>query len=162
MAKGQFPNIKSTLTKAEIFSDMDIQFAMFVERFSAGEDPNVFLAAALVSRATGNGDICLNLKTLTETVVFEAPNGSDRIICPPLDRWQENLLASPAVGRPGDTCPLILDNSGRLYLYRYWEYEKKLADSIRQRAEGEQQDFNSQELAPNLNMLFPISALNCS
>jgi exodeoxyribonuclease V alpha subunit len=140
-----------------IFSDIDIHFARFIGRFSTNEktEPELSLAAALVSRATGEGDICLNLATLAGTVVSEKPDGSDRLTCPPLDRWQQNLLANPAVGRPGDACPLILDNSGRLYLYRYWNYEKKLADAIRQRAAGEQQDFNSRELAQSLDLLFP-------
>jgi exodeoxyribonuclease V alpha subunit len=147
----------SILKESGIFSDIDIHFAGFIGRFSANgqPDPLLLLAAALVSRATANGDICLNLETVAETIIFEKPNGSHRLICPPLARWQEHLLASPAVGRPGDIRPLILDNHNRLYLYRYWEYEKKLSDAIRQRAAGEQQDFNSQELARNLNMLFP-------
>ena len=155
MANGKSPNIISILKTTGLFSDIDIHFARFIERFSAGEDPNVFLAAALVSRATGNGDICLNLEALAETIIFDRPDGTDRLRCPPVDRWQENLLASPAVGRPGSTRPLILDNHHRLYLYRYWEYEKKLSDSIRQRSVGELQDFNSRELARNLKTLFP-------
>lgn len=155
MAKGKLQNIKTILNASGIFSDIDIHFARFIERLSAREDPSVFLAAALVSRATGNGDICLNLEAEAETIVFEKPDRSDRLICPPLDRWQEKLLASPAVGRPGGVRPLILDKQNRLYLYRYWEYEKKLSDSIRHRAAGELQDFNSRELTRNLQMLFP-------
>ena len=155
MPRATQQNIKSSLKTSGIFSEIDIHFARFIERFSTSEDPNVFLAAALVSRATGNGDICLNLETVAATLIFEASDGSGRLICPPLDRWQENLLASPAVGRPGSIRPLILDSRNRLYLYRYWEYEKKLADSIRLRAADELQDFNCRELARNLQTLFP-------
>ncbi|HUH65547.1 MAG TPA: exodeoxyribonuclease V subunit alpha, partial [Syntrophales bacterium] len=36
-------------------------------------------------------------------------------------------------GRPGDYKPLILDNRARLYLYRYWDYERTLADFIKGR-----------------------------
>jgi exodeoxyribonuclease V alpha subunit len=155
MAKGTLQNITSILNTSGIFSDIDIHFARFIERLSVREDPSVLLAAALVSRTTGNGDICLDLDAQAEAIVFEKPNGSDRLICPPLDRWQESLFASPAVGRPGDVCPLILDKQNRLYLYRYWKYEKNLSDSIRHRAAGELQDFNSRELMRNLQMLFP-------
>ena len=158
MANGNLQNIKSIISTAGQFSDIDIHFAGFIERFSAGDDPDVFLAAALVSRATGNGDICLDLEALAETVVLDKPDGSVRLRCPPLDRWQKDLLASPAVGRPGDRCPLILDNRHRLYLYRYWQYENNLADSIRQRAAGERQDVNLRELARTLTTLFPSPA----
>lgn len=149
-------NRVAELRNSGVFSDIDLHFARFIEGFSAKEDPDVFLAAALISRATGNGDVCLNLEDVAETITLDSLDGSDRLICPPLDRWQESLLASPAVGAPGSTCPLILDDHNRLYLYRYWEYEQKLADSIRRRAEGELQDFNSSELQQNLDLLFPI------
>ena len=41
---------------------------------------------------------------------------------------------SPVVGRPGDFRPLILDERGRLYLYRYWDYERRLAENLLARA----------------------------
>ena len=47
--------------------------------------------------------------------------------------WRSILRDSPVVGKPGEYKPLILDHRGRLYLFRYWEYEKKLADAIKQR-----------------------------
>jgi exodeoxyribonuclease V alpha subunit len=143
------------LKNSGIFSDIDLHFAGFIGRFSADDEPAVCLAAALVSRATANGDICLNLASLAETNVLERSSASGRMMCPPLDPWRERLLASPAVGRPGDMRPLILDRANRLYLYRYWEYENELAQSIRQRAAGELQDFNSRELMQHLNALFP-------
>jgi len=145
----------TALKNSGIFSDIDLHFAGFIGRFSTADEPAVCLAAALVSRATANGDICLNLANLAETNILERVSDSDQMICPPLDPWQEKLLASPAVGRPGDMRPLILDRANRLYLYRYWEYEYELAQSIRQRAVGELQDFNSRELMQHLNALFP-------
>jgi exodeoxyribonuclease V alpha subunit len=44
--------------------------------------------------------------------------------------WQEALLKSSVVGRPGELKPLILDDALRLYLFRYWEYEKDLLDFL--------------------------------
>ncbi len=46
----------------------------------------------------------------------------------------EALRRSKVVGRPGEVHPLILDNSNRLYLYRYWQYEQRLAKAILERA----------------------------
>ena len=42
---------------------------------------------------------------------------------------REALLASGMVGTPDapDTCPLILDADGRVYLHRYFDYERRLA-----------------------------------
>jgi exodeoxyribonuclease V alpha subunit len=44
------------------------------------------------------------------------------------------LRDSPVVARPGELRPLVLDDAGRLYLYRYWEYEKRLAEDLLTRA----------------------------
>jgi exodeoxyribonuclease V alpha subunit len=142
----------------DFFSEIDIHFARFITRFSAAENPDLFLAAALVSRATGNGDICLDLKATAGALLFDRQDDSSTTLCPSLDRWRHQLLSSPAVGRPGDACPLILDDRNRLYLYRYWEYEKKLADFIRQQTEGELQDYNPRKLKQSIHRLFPSGA----
>jgi exodeoxyribonuclease V alpha subunit len=138
-----------------LFSDLDIHFGRFIARFSDNQDPEIFLGAALTSKATGNGDICLDLESTADTILFDQHNHTERLICPPLARWREKLLSSPAVGKPGDRCPLILDNRHRLYLYRYWEYEKKLAESIRQRALGEAPNIKLKKLRQYLIKLFP-------
>ena len=147
--------IKSSLSAAGIFSDIDIHFASFIAQFSADEEPNVFLAAALVSRATNSGDICLELDAAAETQFIEKLTGTTAVIFPSLADWRKQLLTFPAVGRPGDRCPLILDARNRLYLYRYWQYENKLGAAIRQRANGELQDFNPRQIAFALKRLFP-------
>ncbi len=142
----------------EYFSEIDIHFARFITRFSGAENPDLFLGAALVSRSTGNGDICLDLESTAGTLLVERHDDSVTTMCPSLDRWRQQLLSSPAVGRPGDACPLILDDRDRLYLYRYWEYEKKLADFIRQRTQGELQDFDPRKLKQSIHRLFPAGS----
>jgi exodeoxyribonuclease V alpha subunit len=44
------------------------------------------------------------------------------------------LRACPVVGSPGEFKPLILDPAGRLYLHRYWRYERDLAENLTARA----------------------------
>ena len=160
MPQGNLHNLESNLNTAGLFSEIDIHFARFIERFSENEEPDIFLAAALASRATGGGDICLDLNTAAGTKLIEKQDGGVAVVCPPLGRWRKTLNASPAVGNPGDKCPLILDARNRLYLYRYWSYEYKLSESIRQRAKGELQDFNSRSLKNALNRLFPSDEAN--
>jgi exodeoxyribonuclease V alpha subunit len=46
------------------------------------------------------------------------------------------LKKNRAVGSPDDGRPLVLDQAGRLYLRRYWEYEKSLAHAILNRCDG--------------------------
>ena len=55
-------NSIKNLRKNGLLSEIDIHFAKFINDFSAVEDPDVFLAAALVSHATGTGDSCFNLE----------------------------------------------------------------------------------------------------
>jgi len=138
-----------------LFSDIDIHFARFIMRFSADGDPDIFLGAALASRATANGDICLDLHSVSSTSLFEKHDAPDTVVCPPLVQWRQKLYSSSAVGKPGDKCPLILDDRSRLYLYRYWEYEKKLSAAIRERVKGELQEFDYPELKQRLKRLFP-------
>lgn len=95
-------------------ADIDRHFADFVCRLGGSGDPVLWRAAALASNATGRGNICLDLSLL----------GAEA------EDWAERLHAFPVVGRPGEVAPLVLDQSGRLYLHRYWEYESRLAENI--------------------------------
>ncbi len=154
MTKRKLQKIESILNAAGIFSDIDIHFARFIAHFSTDGESNIFLAAALASRATGNGDICLDLNAAAATALSEQQDGAVVLNCPPLADWHRTLISSPAVGQPGDRRPLILDADNRLYLYRYWEYENLLSNILRQRARGELQDFDSGKLKNTLKRLF--------
>jgi exodeoxyribonuclease V alpha subunit len=112
------------------FSALDRHFARFISRFGGAHSEALYAAAALVSRATGNGDVCLDLQAWAGQPVAGLPLPA----CPPLDSWLAALGAASAVGRPGDRRPLVLDENHRLYLYRYWDYESSLAARIRERA----------------------------
>jgi len=62
---------------------------------------------------------------------------------PAADRWIAALRSSPAVGRPGERRPLVLDDANRLYLHRYWEYESRLAARILDRAGSRRRTWTS-------------------
>src|SRR5512136_2000579 len=98
------------LDRIEELSALDRRFAGFIGAFSNTPDPLVVLAAALTSRAAARGDVCLDLTD---------PTGLDPATLPSRDEWVAALKRSPAVGRHGQKCPLVLDDHGRLYLYRY-------------------------------------------
>ena len=122
------------------FSKIDIHFARLVHRIDNRNSPEVYLSAVLVSSVTRQKHVCLDLKSTAGKPVFEDETDNNLILCPDLDSWLNELKKSRAIGSPGDFKPLILDNRLRLYLYRYWEYESKLAKFLKKHAI---KDFNN-------------------
>ena len=137
-----------------IFSELDLHFARLMERLSSEQAPELFFASALVSRATGEGHICLDLSALEGKPLFTDGPGTGVFVCPKLRAWRKELEAKGVVGRPGDYRPLILDDRSRLYLYRYWEYEKTLADDLRGRMAKEIDEIDVPLLKDGLSRLF--------
>ncbi len=74
-------------------------------------------AAAAVSAATSEGHVCLSLQELGVSLNMDSAT------------LQTTLMASGVVGTPEHpgAMPLILDDEGRLYLHRYFDYERRLA-----------------------------------
>lgn len=148
-----------------LLSDLDLHFARFVARLAGENTPlpagegvgaraALELAAALASHATGQGDICVNLRQWARRWNFMAGEALP-FVPPPIGDWLGILRASPVVGRPGERHPLVLDPRGRLYLYRYWEYEHRLADALLQRAGEIPAILDEARLCADLDRLFP-------
>lgn len=107
------------LTGNDALSPIDEHFARLLTRL-AGSGGRLAEIAAHTSRWIRDGHSCLDLKVLAAQL-----GRNDE-----LDGWYEMLRKSPVVGRPGDWRPLILDDAGRLYLYRYWDYERRIGDAL--------------------------------
>jgi exodeoxyribonuclease V alpha subunit len=137
-------------------SELDVHFARLIGRLG-GEDGAVSLAAALASQATGRGHICLDLAAIAGRPVAEDDPEAGPT-APPLGPWLAALRGSPAVGRPGDFAPLVLDDAGRLYLHRYWAYERAVADDLTRRLADEPGDVDLPRLRAGLDRLFPKQA----
>jgi exodeoxyribonuclease V alpha subunit len=114
-----------------LFSDINLHFAEFVAG-RCGGNAEVFIAAAIVSRACSEGHICIDLQDLDPRI-----SGVMEMV-PPACRdaalWGETLVESGAAAEPGGFAPLVLEKPSRLYLFRYWHYERELAESIISRA----------------------------
>lgn len=67
----------------------------------------------------------------------------------------DGLRASRLAGAPGAATPLILDNAGRLYLHRYWQYEHRLAKALRERIAAPPLVVDEAELQAGLTRCFP-------
>jgi exodeoxyribonuclease V alpha subunit len=140
------------LTSAGAISSLDIHFARFLERLNGVRSSGLVLAAALVSAHVRQGHICIGLKNIGGKSMEGAAQLGP---LPGPGAWCAELAKTKVVGRPGEYKPLVLDDAGRLYLYRYWEYQRKLADNLRARI-GETAALPSPgALKDQLDRLFP-------
>ncbi len=142
------------LQQTGVFSELDLHFARLMTRLSNEKAPELFIAAALVSRATGEGHICMDLSTFEGKPISMNGAAEGNFVCPELRAWRQCLESQSVVGRPGDYRPLILDDHSRLYLYRYWEYEKILAEDLKRRGAGEIDEISFPLLKDGLSRLF--------
>jgi exodeoxyribonuclease V alpha subunit len=143
------------LNESGVFSGLDVHFASLMEKMSGTSSPSLRLAAALVSRNTREGHICLNLPAMAGERMTQAGDFAETIACPGLHVWKKELLQREVVGRPGEYKPLILDNKDRLYLFRYWEYQEKLARLIHCRINEKGSPFRMALLKEGLSRAFP-------
>ncbi len=139
--------------KSGRFSNLDIHFASFIDRLDGRNIPEIYLAAALVSSSRSQGHICLDLKSVAGKYLFDDGDGNP-IISPDLSDWLEKLHKSSVIGKPGEFKPLILDDDSKLYLYRYWDYQDKLANFIKDRIEIEQTKHNLELINKRLDQFF--------
>jgi exodeoxyribonuclease V alpha subunit len=104
-------------------------FALHVEQWArrlGADEAAVKLArqaARALSLATASGHVCLPLHELQGRL------DEDEV---PLVTLRQGLLDSGVVGTPEspDPRPLVLDTEGRLYLHRYFDLERRLAQRL--------------------------------
>ncbi|MEJ3663243.1 exodeoxyribonuclease V subunit alpha [Pseudomonas fragi] len=155
---------------------LDKAFVAFLHERDPQGDPLVLLAAALTSHQLGHGHVCLDLfETLKEPdfALSLPPEGdvqTGAMLLPSQllealdgEAWCKALQASSLVEHAGQSSadavsrPLVLSER-RLYLRRYWTYERRIDGALRQRlavAEATPAD-----LPARLNGLFGIPAQN--
>jgi exodeoxyribonuclease V alpha subunit len=110
--------------------------------------PDVLLAAALALRAPQHGHVCVELGTVAATtmVAEDAAVDADALEWPEPGTWRAMLADSPLVRvrsegtprredlEPEQDRPLVLVGD-RLYLDRYWRYERRVAAVLAARAQ---------------------------
>ncbi|MCF5224830.1 exodeoxyribonuclease V subunit alpha [Pseudomonas syringae] len=149
---------------------LDRAFVAFLSDLDPQADPLVLVAAALTSHQLGHGHVCLDLyETLKEPdfALSLPPEGDQQggaMLLPSqllaaLDgaAWCQALARSMLVAQATDSSaealqkPLVLAER-RLYLRRYWTYERRIAAALRRRLE--QADAPPDDLPQRLNALF--------
>lgn len=148
------PTVIQTLHAAGRITDLDHQFTRFLARKADESAPDVLLAVCLASHWTGNGNVCVSLPALAGEPLFETGDEPEPLIGPALGDWRKALRRSTLIGRPGEFRPLILDRANRLYLYRYWDYEQRLAEALRSRAAAPPPVLDETRLRVDLEHLF--------
>jgi len=109
---------------------VDLHFARRMEALAGGDTPELLLAAALVSHRVGEGDVCLDLEQCRELPLLHGDGDTGGPWVPAPEVWIDALGTRSVVGRPGGRASLILDRHGRLYLGRYWWFERQVADAL--------------------------------
>ncbi|HEX2827254.1 MAG TPA: exodeoxyribonuclease V subunit alpha [Burkholderiales bacterium] len=137
-------------TSGEVeLDDIDVHFARTIARLARCDRAELAAAAALASRATADGDVCVRLADFAGRSV-----PAFGVIAPGADDWMRLLRECDVVGEPGSFRPLVLDGAGRLYLHRYWDYERRVADDLSARA-VDAGDVNDKLLRDGLKRYFP-------
>lgn len=134
------------LVRRGALADLDAHFAAFLLGKARQPSPALALAACMVSNATAQGHVCIDLAQLAGTPVLD-----DEMQAPPLDEWRDALLGSGVVG---EGAPLVLEGD-RLYLHRYWRYEREVADALMARAAAPIELPDDRIIAAALERWFP-------
>lgn len=133
-----------------VLRSLDLAFAQFIAECDPAADASLLWLAALASRQLGDGHPCLDLRALPALAQEQAWP----------DAWLEQLsnvpapvsrLVADAQGMP-EHAPLVLDRH-RLYLRRYWNYERRIAEGIAARLDDAM--LPAVALRDELQRLFP-------
>ena len=141
---------------------------------TAGDPDNdrdlLALTAALLSRERGRGHSCILPRAWAGRpfpgVDADIEDLNDGTAAPPptlpsLDAWWDTLRRSPLVGDGRRPTPLVAEG-GRLYFYRYWRAEQRLAGRLRGLLDGsnhgaDPSPLDAEAVAPLFQQLFPTS-----
>lgn len=121
------------LRRSGCLRPVDVALADWIVRALPGASDDAALAAALAARAVAAGHSAMALDATPEWLA-----GFGEGDVPPLpdtQAWRAALADSPAVhvhttDAPTALLPLVLDAQGRVYLRRYFEYERRLARAL--------------------------------
>ena len=143
---------------AEGFARHAVRWAI-AEGADAGVAAAVGHAATALSLAVSEGHVCLMLAALAAAPTLAGDDAPAMRL--DVAGWRATLLASGIVGTPEapGALPLILDADDRLYLHRYFDYERRLARRLTQaRRAGARDAVASPELRARLTELFAANA----
>lgn len=127
-------------------ADLSLEFARFVARLAGpAATVELLVAAALASQQVADGNTCADLRALLANPAAGAEDELHALLPAGLDlagwtaalRHFPGIVGAPPAGDDPVRTPLVLDGAGRLYLGRYFAYEREVARGLRALAERE-------------------------
>jgi len=136
-----------------ILDGLDVRFARALGRLGGVDDPRVLLAAALANRAPRAGHVGIELRGAAD--LLSSPK-EDPVELPEPGAWEAAVVACSSLVRdPGEErrTPLVWAG-GALYLDRYWDYQRRLANAVLARVDGPAPAVDESWLRQALDRLF--------
>lgn len=139
-------------------------FADFIFRQAVGTEvqrETAAFTAAIASRQLSAGHICIDLNHGADFYVHRLELGEAGNMLPePMknkEDWKAALLASNIAALNSGSRPLVIEpDTDKLYLQRYWSYERLIAERLISMASCENKI--SEELKEAMSVLFPHKA----
>jgi exodeoxyribonuclease V alpha subunit len=131
---------------------LDRHFADFIVKESGKTAAMLKHVVSLLSNAVVNDHICLNLEDIAGKEILI---DGEEVNVPKLEELYKSLSKMPVVSAKGEFRPLIIEGKERLYLYRYWKYERDLARIILDKSAMICEIRDKKLLGKGLNRLFP-------
>ncbi len=146
---------RSVLSSIGLPSAFDYALADSLRQRGPANEPWLRELIAQLSAAVQQGHSCLPLQELCDE--FASSALADHGVFCSAEQLHERLRASGLVGNPGAKLPLICDGRN-LYLRRYFEYERRIAENLLQRTCGNPAMLESSEWHEQIEKLFPANA----
>ncbi|MCB9684390.1 MAG: exodeoxyribonuclease V subunit alpha [Alphaproteobacteria bacterium] len=140
------------LQELGLLDGLDVRFARALGRLGGTDDDRVLLAAALANRAPRVGHVGIEFRAAHTLSTEEHP-----LELPDPDDWEAAVVACTTLVRRPDEArrtPLVVAD-GALYLDRYWDYQRRLADAVRARLDAPPPTVDEAWLQDALDTLFP-------
>lgn len=156
-------SVLDAFVAARILDPLAVQFARGMARLVAEPPADaVLLGLAAASAAVNRGHVCCALPEAASLLPPDVEGAAAPEVEPPTwpepEAWRDALARSELVALAPEavssSAPLVLDGE-RLYLHRYWEYERRLAGALSRRARGLAPVVDAARLAAALERLFP-------
>lgn len=115
----KIPNILNKSKSDSVFSASDKIFSAFLCRLTDDYSEESALAYAIASSQTGKGHICIDLDSKPLSDLLKEMKITD--FTP--EQIRSGAEKSKAVGKPGESYPLLLAGNRFLYLKKFWDYQ---------------------------------------
>ncbi len=149
------------LCELGVLSHLDHELTETLLELAGEASPEVALGVAFASWAVQRGHVCAELAELGTRVFTDVEDKPlEGIVLPELESWLASLRSSKLVALDAPSAeaprPLVMSGS-RLYLARYFEYERALAEALLERSKVVHAELDGALLQKGLEALFPAS-----